>query len=73
MIPSAYLLTGEDIGVATLPNHTSSILVRTLLMKPALDITFSLAQRLVMVDSGCGRETGAQKVIIYTVCKSCLA
>ncbi|TNN43723.1 hypothetical protein EYF80_046068 [Liparis tanakae] len=28
-------------------------------MKPALDITFSLLERLVMLDSGCGRETGA--------------
>lgn len=57
---SADLLVGEDCGVAPLPNHTSSILVKTLLMKPALDITFSLAERLVMVDSGCGRETGVQ-------------
>lgn len=29
-------------------------------MKPALDITFSLVERLVMVDSGCGLETGEQ-------------
>lgn len=57
---SVHLLAGEDCGVAPLPNHTSSILVKTLLMKPALDMTFSLAERLVMVDSGCGRETGVQ-------------
>lgn len=56
----AYFLAGEDCGVAPLPNHTSSILVRTLLINPALDITLSLAERLVIVDSGCGRETGAQ-------------
>lgn len=30
-------------------------------MKPALDITFSLAERLLMVDSGCGRETKKEK------------
>lgn len=56
-IISAHLLEGEDCGVAPLPSHTSSILFKTLLMKPALDITFSLAERLLMVDSGCGRET----------------
>lgn len=54
---SADLLAGEDCGVAPVPNQTSSILSRTLLIKPALDITFSLAERLVMVDSGCGLET----------------
>lgn len=31
-------------------------------MKPALDITFSLAERLLMVDSGCGRETRRKSV-----------
>lgn len=60
LIFNAHLLAGEDCGVAPFPNHTSSILVRTLLMNPALDITFSLVERLVMVDSGCGRDTGPQ-------------
>lgn len=58
----AHVLAGELCGVAPLPDHTSSILTRTLLMKPALDITFSLAERLVMVDSGCGRGTGRWRV-----------
>lgn len=61
-IISAHLLEGEDCGVAPLPSHTSSILFKTLLMKPALDITFSLAERLLMVDSGCGRETRKKNV-----------
>lgn len=34
-------------------------------MKPALDITFSLEERLVMVDSGCGRETEAEFVQFF--------
>lgn len=54
---SAHLLEGEDWGEPPLPSHTSSILFKTLLMKPALDITLSLAERLLMVDSGSGRET----------------
>ena len=62
---SAHLLAGEDCGVAPLPNQTSSILVRRLLMKPALDITLSLAERLVMVDSGCGRETVKNVINIW--------
>lgn len=64
---SAHLLPGEDCGEAPLPNHTSSILDRTLLMKPALDITFSLTERLVMVDSGCGRETVTQEVSVLFI------
>lgn len=56
----AHLLAGEDCGVPSLPIHTSFILVKTLLISPALDITFSLAERLVIVDSGCGRETKAE-------------
>lgn len=39
------------------PTHTSSIFDRTLLMNAALVSTLSLADRLAMVDSGCGRDT----------------
>lgn len=64
MIFSVHLLAGEDCGDAPLPNHTSSILTNTLLMKPALEITLSL-ERLVMVDSGCGRETVARNKQVF--------
>lgn len=36
-------------------------------MKPALDITFSLAERLLMVESGCGRETRKKKEIYNAI------
>lgn len=50
-------MNGEDWGVGFPPTHTSSIFDMTLWMNAALVSTFSLADRLAMVDSGCGRDT----------------
>lgn len=56
-----YLLKGDDSGVVFLPTHTSSIFERTLLIKAALVITFSVAERLATVDRGCGLLTRGER------------
>ncbi len=56
-----YLLKGDESGVVFLPTHTSSIFERTLLIKAALVITFSEAERLATVDRGWGLLTKWEK------------
>jgi len=47
--------------VVFLPTHTSSIFDRTLLIKVALVITFSEAERLATVDRGWGLLTSGER------------